>query len=150
VSAAILTRWPAVVDVRIAARDLGPDGRPSDDALGRWFAAAQTAFLQRCPTLRAQLSRRGRALSVGGLRVTTRRSVRIGQTVRIAIAATELRSTSFEMALRVRALGEDGGPVADGRCSIGWTERADGRPAPIPDEITSELIELAATATEYC
>jgi acyl-CoA thioesterase FadM len=149
-TSAILTRWPVVLEVAVLADDVGTDGRPRNDALVRWFALAWEEYLQRCPRLRDQLSRGGKRLSVGALRVSSVRAVQVAETLRIAIATTELWPTAFEIAYRVRVLSRDAGPVANGRCSVSFVSVADGSPAAVPDDVRSELIGLESTAFEYC
>jgi acyl-CoA thioesterase FadM len=146
----VLTRWPIALEIPVAAEDLRPAGCPSRDALTRWFGLAAEAYTQRCPSLRDRLSDRGTALSVGALRVRSLRAVHVAETLRIAIATTELRPTSIEVALRVRVLGRDAGPVANCRCSLRFVSEGDGTPVVVPDVVRSELIRLEATASEYC
>jgi hypothetical protein len=66
-----------------------------------------------------------------------------------ALVATELRASSFEMAFRIRALGCDGGRLADGRYSVALPEVATGSPLALPDQIRRELLAVEADASDY-
>jgi acyl-CoA thioesterase FadM len=146
----ILTRWPVVHEVRVGPDDLGPDGSPNQVALGRWQAAVWDAYLDRCPTVR-QATRDDRSrLVVKPLRLGPCRPMEPGVRALVATAMTELRTSSFEMAFRIRALGSDGGPVADGRYSVTLVEVATGNPLVLPDQIRRELLAVEADASDYC
>jgi acyl-CoA thioesterase FadM len=73
-----------------------------------------------------------------------------GVSALVATAMTELRTSSFEMAFRIRVLGFDGGPVADGRYSVALVEVATGNPLVVPDQIRRELLAVEAEASDHC
>ena len=146
----ILTRWPIVHEVRVGPDDLGPDGIPNQGTLGRWRAAAWDAYLYRCPIVR-RATRDGRSrLVVTPLRLGLCRTMEPGVRALVATAMTELRTSSFEMAFRLRALGSDDGPVADGRYSVALLEVATGHPLALADQVRRELLAVEADASEYC
>lgn len=149
-STVVLTRWPASVEILVLAEDVDEHDYPTEGALDRWFATAWDAYLQRCRTLREVLGNGRRRLSLGPLRLSSRRSVRPGDSVLVAIGATELRPSAFVVAFRVRILGSDAAPVLDGRRSVGILDTWSGSSIPIPEEIQSEVIALAGAASEYC
>jgi acyl-CoA thioesterase FadM len=146
----VLTRWPIVHEVRVGPGELGRDGSPNPGALGRWRAAVWDAYLDRCPNVR-RATRAGRSrLIVSPLRLGLCRPVEPGITALVATAMTELRTSSFEMAFRIRALGSDGGPVADGRFSVALREVATGNPLTMPERMRRELLAVEADASDYC
>lgn len=149
-SVAVLTRWPVSVEILVLADDVDEHHYPTDDALGRWFAIAWDAYLRRGHTLRDVLCDDRTRLSFGSLRLSSRRAVRPGDSVLIAIGATELRPSAFVVAFRVRILRSDAAPILDGRRSVGLRDTASGSSVPVADEIQTELIALADTASEYC
>jgi acyl-CoA thioesterase FadM len=149
-STAVLTRWPVRVEFLVLADDVDEHDCPTDHALDRWFATAWSACLQRCQTLRDVLSDRGTRLALGSLRLSSRRSVRPGDRVWMAVGATELRPSAFDLAIRVRVLGSDAAPILEGHRSVGLVDTASGSSLPIPVQIQKELMALADTASEYC
>jgi acyl-CoA thioesterase FadM len=149
-SAAVLTRWPVSKETLVLGRDVDQQGCPTDDALGRWFAMTWDAYLQRCPTLRDLVSNGRIELPMGSLQLSSRRSVRPGDSVLVAIGATELRPSAFDLAFRVRVLGSDAAPILDGHRSVSLLDTASGSSIPVPVEVRSELITLAGIASEYC
>ena len=149
-STAVLTRWPISVEILVLADDVDEHDHPTDDALGRWFATAWDAYLHRCQTLRDMLGNCRTRLSLGPLRLSSRRSVRPGDSVLIILGATELRPSAFVLAFRARILGSDAAPILDGHRSVSLLDTASGSSIPVPVEIQNELITLAGTASEYC
>jgi len=149
-STAVLTRWPISVEILVLAEDVDEHDYPTDDALGRWFATAWEAYLQRCQMLRDVLSSCRTRVALGSVRLSSRRGVRPGERVLIALGATELRPSSFVLAFRVRILGSDAAPILDGHRSVSLLDTASSSSIPVPIEIQSELIMLADTASEYC
>jgi acyl-CoA thioesterase FadM len=147
---AVLTRWPISVEILVLAGDVDEHGHPTDDALDRWFATAWDAYLHRCQTLRDMLGSCRTRLSLGPLRLSSRRSVRPDDSVLVVLGATELRPSAFVLAFRVRILGSDGAPILDGHRSVSLLDTASGSSIPVPTEVQSELIMLAGTASEYC
>lgn len=146
----MLTRWPVSVEILVLADDVNEHDYPTEDALGRWFATAWDAYLQLGQTLRDVLGNGRLRLSLGPLGLSSRRSVRPGDSVLVAIGATELRPSAFVVAFRVRILGSDAAPILDGRRSVGLLDTLSGSSIPVPEEIERELIALAGNASEYC
>jgi len=149
-TSAILTRWPVTREIGVAAGDVGEDGCARREALERWFGLVWEDYLRRCPKLGDLLGLGATRLSMGALRMSSRLAVQEGETLRAAIATTELWPTAFEIALRVRALTREAGPVANGRRSVSLVCVSDGSRAVIPCDTRTELIGLESNAIEYC
>jgi acyl-CoA thioesterase FadM len=150
VSTVVLTRWPVSAEILVLADDVDEHDHPTEDALGRWFGKAWAAYLHRCQTLTDVLSDGRTRLSLGSLRSGSRRGVRPGDTILVAIGVTELRPSALDVAFRVRILGSDAAPILDGHRSVGLIDAGTGSHLPIPDQIQDELIALAGAASEYC
>jgi acyl-CoA thioesterase FadM len=134
----------------VGPNQLGPDGSPHHGALGRWRALVWNAYLDRCPSLHRETCEGRSRLVVTPLRLGLCRTMEPGIRALIGTAMTELRTSSFKMAFRIRALGSDGGPVADGRFSVALLEVATGNPLTLPDQIRRELLAVEADASDYC
>lgn len=145
----ILGRWGAVLETAVSPADLRPDGRPTDETLQRWFDEARRTYVERCLAL-SETIRDGRIdLVTSAFRNGPPAPLRPGAAVRIGVSATELRPSSFDMALRIRILG-DGSVVADGRCTIALADASTGALLPVPAQVRRDLIALEQGASDFC
>jgi acyl-CoA thioesterase FadM len=132
----MVSRWPVVVSLPVAAPDCDQDGRLTDASVERLFAHARAAYFARCATVdatRLQLQRssvqRGRA-AVGDEGVT------------VSVTVAELFSDRFTMTARLRPVGPADG---DGVAATAWCSLSpDGRE--VPAAMRDEFIALAHSA----
>lgn len=146
----IITRWPVVRETAVVPEDLGLESRPNDAALQRWFDGALGAYLERCASLRA-------SLESGAMRLVTSRPsfdrlapLSPGDTVLVAVSVTELRSSSFDVAMRIRHAAEGGSGAMNGRCRVALVDIATGTAVVFPGAMRAELMAVEAGASDYC
>jgi acyl-CoA thioesterase FadM len=150
VSAGILTRWAVVREGTVHASEVRRDGRPTDEAVRRWFADAREFYLDRCRKL-GEESRAGRVrLSETAVDVPPGPPLIAGETLLVAVSVTELRPSSFDMAFRVRGLSAGGSVVATGRCTVELVDEDGHRPALISPSVRQDILAMEAAATDYC
>jgi hypothetical protein len=138
----IASRW-AVSDEHVV------DGVITDTNVAEWVDAACRAYLDRCPRLQA-MSR------ASGARVVCRAgdlppAAALGRPSSVLVTATapEFRPSSFTIAVRLRALGdEDAGPL-NVRCEVRVEDPATGEARPLGNEIRDELIAVEQAARFY-
>lgn len=137
----VLTTWGVVVEVE------------SDDWVdaARIFAAAREAYLARCHRLAAFLADAGEALRVVGERVDEiAPGVATAGPLLAGASVIEVRPSSFDMAVRIRATGDDAGRPANGRCTLSIVRTATGETLPVPREVRDELVAIQLAARELC
>ena len=148
--AGFLTRWAVVVETEASPSDIGADGCPRQEAVQRWFAAARTAYLDRCLSLSEEI-RNGRVrVRIAALRVVLTGRIEQRQTILVAVSVTELRDTSFDMALRIRSLGDRGSIVANGSCTLVLAEPRRGTVMTLPADVCRDVLALQSNASDYC
>jgi acyl-CoA thioesterase FadM len=148
--AGFLARWAVVVETEASPSDIDPDGCPRQEAVHRWFAEARAAYLDRCLHLSEEV-RRGRVrVRVDALRMVPTGGIEPSQTILVAVTVTELRDTSFDMALRVRSLGDRGSVVANGSCTLVLEGPKRGAALTLPDAVCRDLLTLESGASDYC
>jgi acyl-CoA thioesterase FadM len=141
----MLTTWGVALDLEATALDAGDPVATAQAA----FAAGRAAYLARCPVLAETL--RGEAAD---LRVTTERidplPLPSDGTVRVAVSVTEVRSTSFEFATRIRVVATDhpDDPI-DGRCTVVIERRATGERLEVPRAVRDEFVAIQLAAREF-
>jgi acyl-CoA thioesterase FadM len=130
-SGGMLSRWPVVVALPVLADECDEEGLLTEAAIERLFAAARSAYFQRCASvdesvveLRASTVRRGD--SAPGDRVT------------ISVNVVEVYPETFTMDARVRPADRDG-IAATGRCSLSPGGQ-------VSDAMRDEFIALAQGA----
>jgi acyl-CoA thioesterase FadM len=145
-----LARWAVVVEMEASSNDIDAAGRPRHETVERWFEGARRSYLDRCLALREEV-RSGRAdVRVDDLRIACTGPIESGQPVLVAVTVTELRPTSFDMALRVRGLGGPGTIVASGRCTFVLAEPGSDAALTLPDGVRHEVLALESDASDYC
>jgi hypothetical protein len=70
--------------------------------------------------------------------------------LKIGASVIEVRSSSFEMAIRVRRLGDDPAPPANGRCTLMVRRRSTGERIPVPREVRDEFVAIQLSAQQIC
>lgn len=149
-SGEILTRWAVAWETAVSADAIGADGRLSAPVLRRLFADGRRAYFERCPSLREELHGDRIRLQEEALRVDPTEPLGSVRSVLVAVSVTELRPTSFDMALRVRSLGDDGSLVANGRCTLVFMDATAGTPVRMTEAVRRDIIAVEAGASSYC
>jgi len=145
----ILTTWGVVLDL---AEDAA---HPSSDALSlrrqgaAWFEAARRSYFDRCPRLASLLREQGARLAVSAEQIDNLGAGPYPGGVTVAVSVTEIRASSFDMALRIRTARDDDAPPASGGCTVALVRDADGTVIPVPREIRDELIALQLGASAW-
>jgi hypothetical protein len=111
-SSDIVSRWPVRITLPIQDADLDVDGRMTDAAVERCFAAARAVYFGDCSTINLE------QLQMRGCAVVTGTSVRGNDTVTISVNVVEVFPDRFTMAARLRPADREG-VAADARCSLG-------------------------------
>ena len=129
--------------------DLDPPGVVSEEAIERWLEDARLAYIARCralvkaagaPTveLRFRSERRLNAALLGRPAHVT-----------VSASATEVRDSSFTLAVRIRAVGEQDAGLA-GSATVVWLEDVStGKPRSLGKDVRDELLELERAAKHF-
>jgi acyl-CoA thioesterase FadM len=139
----VLTTWGVVLDVEDE-----DEGEPAVDeaALHRraaaWFETGRRAYFDRCPRLHAVLDEEDAVLAISGERIDPLLPTPRGGGVRIAVSVTEVRPSSFDMALRIRRSTSAETSPANGRCTVTIERRATGEPILVPRDVRDEMIAI--------
>jgi acyl-CoA thioesterase FadM len=131
---AISTKWPVLLQLPIAATDVGADGRLTNSAITLAFDAACAAYLDECTTLDRT------TIEVVDVTIAPGAPVAVDEPVTIATGAVEIYAERFTIAARIRSVGEQA--AADVRASVLVVSG-------VTDEIRDELIALAHAARYY-
>jgi hypothetical protein len=130
----VLSRWPVLLFLPVGADEVGGDGRLTEAACERLFAAGRAEYFALCSTIDAAdvevvtTSAAQRGVAVGGDEVS------------VSVSVTELFPDRFEMAARIRpSAGE--GVAADLRCTVSAGE--------VTPAIRDDLIAVAHAAAHW-
>jgi hypothetical protein len=129
----LLSRWPVLLVLPVSADDVDDDGRLTDAACSRLFAAGRAAYLE-LP----------RTFAPADVRIVEtsppRKAAPVGHAaeVSIAVSVTELFPDSFVMAARIRPVEGDA-VLADLRCTATAGE--------VTDRVRDDLIAIAQSAS---
>jgi hypothetical protein len=131
----IVTRWPVLVSLPVAAEDRDADGRLTVACVERFFADARRVYVGACRTLD------GRELTVSDVAVALGpAAVEVGE-ASVSVSVVEVFDDRFTMHARVRPAEGDG---------IAAEARADVLPGGVVTrELRDELIAHAHGARHY-
>ena len=138
----MLTTWGVLLDLGVIVGE-GPDATAR-----RAFAAGRDAYLARCPVLAGVLQRETATLVVTTERIDPIEVPPGADGLEVAVSVVEIRPSSFEKAVRIRAARGDRTP-ADGRCTVAIERVATGERLPIPTEVRDEFIAIQLAARDY-
>jgi acyl-CoA thioesterase FadM len=144
-----MTKWAVLREHQVTADDLGTDGTVSDQAVGRWVDGACSAYLDGCALLRRARDRDG--LDVRHRPATLPRGASLGQPTSLVVtaSATEIRPSSFTVAVRLRPAGGDREVAVNASCVVRLEDRATGAAQPIGTDLRDELIAIEHAARHY-
>ena len=145
-----LARWAVVVETEASPSDIGADGRPLQETVLRWFEEARQVYLEGCPALREEIRCHHVRLLVDDVRIVPTGPIEPRQTILIAVTVTELRRSSFDMALRLRSLGDTGMIVAGGSCVLVIVDPKCHTPLTLSDGVRHDVLALESEASDYC
>lgn len=140
----LLTTWGVVLE---------PDGTGDRDLLepaSRWFAEGRAAYFQRCPGLAGFLRAAQAELRLTAERIGHMDPASCAGGLKVGVSVVEVRSSSFDVAVRIRPVGDDAARPTNGRCTIVIQRRATGERLPIPREVRDEFIAIQLAARELC
>jgi acyl-CoA thioesterase FadM len=147
--AGIVSKWVVLRDHVIDADDVDDDGHLLDEILARWVDEACAAYLDRCRVLGEMRDRDGLALRsrVGALPP----GARLGRPTSVAVSAgaREVRRTSFTIAVRLRAAGDETDVVANVACVVSLEDTISGEARELGDVVRDELIALEQAASHF-
>jgi len=149
VPAEIVTTWGVVLDLAEDTAHPSPDAMSLPRQAASWFEAARRSYVDRCPRLASLLREQGARLAVSAEQISDLGAGPYRGGVTVAISVTEIRASSFDMALRIRSARDDGARPASGRCTVALVRDADGAVIPIPREIRDEFIALQLGASAW-
>jgi acyl-CoA thioesterase FadM len=140
------SRWVVRSEQPVGSDDLDADGVISAGAVQRWATAASRDYLDRCAALQAMIG--ARRLDVRIQVAAVADAARLGrvESVIVSAGATELRSTDFTIAVRVRATSDDAVGV---ECRVAVADPATGDATPLSDDVRDELIALEHGAAQF-
>ncbi len=143
--AEVLTTWGVVLEID------GDGGRASPiERASAWFETAREEYFERCPRLAALLRAESAVLMVSAEQVEALPGGDGRSPIRLAASVTEVRPSSFDMALRIRPTTDDDVAPANGRCTVTIVRAATAKPIPIPPEVRDEFIAIQLAARDYC
>ena len=73
-----------------------------------------------------------------------------GVAVRVGVSVVEVRPSSFDLAIRIRPLGDGVGPPSHGRCTIVIVRCHTGERVPITRDARDEFIARQVAARDLC
>ncbi|MGZ6557485.1 MAG: hypothetical protein ACXVEY_11655 [Actinomycetota bacterium] len=150
VARTVLTRWAIAWETRLSPRDIASDARLTHGTLVRLAAYARRKYLQDCPSLQREIREGLLRLRTTGVRgAGSHGNFVAGEVVGVAASITELRPSSFELALRISGLSRGDPPVANVRCSVSLTDPTTGTARIISDAIRQEIIAREREASLY-
>jgi acyl-CoA thioesterase FadM len=139
----LLSTWGVVLE-RPAGR-AGPAGDPA-----AWFADGRSAYFERCPVPSDCLEREGCTLQVTVERLGPMPGGLEAAAAMIGVSVVEVRPSSFEMAVRIRALGTDDMRPVNGRCTVTIVRRRTGERIRIPSQVREEFVATQLAARDFC
>jgi acyl-CoA thioesterase FadM len=145
-AADVLTTWGVVLHVEVDGVASGERPEPA----ARWFAEARRAYFERCPRLEAFLHAEEAELRLTAEQVGQAAGPSCAGSLRIGVSVIEVRPSSFDMAVRVRTVGDEAGRLVDGRCTFVVERCATAERIPIPREVRDEFSALQLAARELC
>ena len=143
----IVSRWPVLLSVPLAAGDCGADGRLTDAAVARLFALARDAYFEQCPSVDPAALELLGASQVVGVALDPAALELLGASHVVGVAldpdsaptisvnVTEVYPDSFRMTAHIRPEAGEG-IAADAACVL-------APPAGVPDAMRDEFIALA-------
>ena len=140
----VLTTWGVVLDLD------RPGGREEDASAADWFAAGRRAYLDRCPRLASFLRVEDAELRPAAEQVDVVDATRGAGAIRLGVSVVEVRPSSFTMAVRIRAAGQDALRPANGRCTLVIQRRMTGERVPIPRDVRDEFVAIQLAARDLC
>ena len=146
---AMVRKWPVLQEHQVTADDLDDGGVVRDDSVARWVDAAHAAYLERCAALQREVERSGVRARARIAHQPPGASLGRATSVVVSAGATEIRPSSFAIAVRLRPLGGDRDVAVNAACLVHLEDPATGQPYEIGDEIRDELIAMEHAATHF-
>jgi acyl-CoA thioesterase FadM len=145
----IVSRWVVLREHAVGADDVDADGNVLDEVLARWVDEACAVYLDRCRPLDEMRERDGLVLRsrVNALPP----GARLGRpsAVSVSAGAREVRSSSFTIAVRLRAAGGATDVAVNVACVVSLENPATGEARELGDDIRDELIAIEHAAEHY-
>jgi methionine aminopeptidase len=132
-SSAMVSKWPVLLFLPVGSEDREADGRLTEEACGRLFAAGRAEYFAACATID------GDAVTVVEA-PASRRTAPVGDEVSISVNVAELFPDRFTMTARIRP-SEGDGIAADAVCTVSAGE--------LTVEVRDELIAMAHAAPHW-
>ena len=140
----VLTTWGIVLD-----HDPGTGGEDGTSAASL-FAEGRRAYFDRCPRLASFLRAEDAQLRPAAEHVDVIDAAQWAGGITVGVSVVEVRPSSFTMAVRIRATGEDAVRPANGRCTLVVERRMTGERVPIPREVRDEFVAIQLGARGLC
>lgn len=139
----IMSKWVVLQEHPLAG------GAVSDETVQRWVAAARQAYLDQCQMLHE--TARAAGLVVRHRDATLPPGGSLGYPAQVVVTATasEVRPSSFTIAVRLRPIGGDREMPANASCVIRLEEPATGAARELGTPVRDELIALEHSAQHY-
>ena len=140
------SRW-----VVLRTHDVGPDdldaaGLLHADVVDGWLADARAAYLEKCTAFCDLRERSGAELQARIDPAPDPRRFGTPTGVVVGAGATEIYSTAFRMALRLRPVDGDGDDAINVKCEVSLVDLATGEALELGNDIRDELIALEHAA----
>jgi methionine aminopeptidase len=132
-SSAMVSKWPVLLFLPVASGDRDEEGRLTEAACERMFAAGRAEYFAECRTID------GDAVEIVGA-PAPRRTAPVGDEVSISVNVAELFPDRFTMTARIRPAAGDG-IAADAVCTVSAGE--------VTVAVRDELIAMAHAAPHW-
>jgi acyl-CoA thioesterase FadM len=142
----ISTKWPVQQEHAVQDGDVDDTGAVRDECIGRWVAAAVSAYVDGCPRLQELAAEDTSELTQTPVVAPAGAAIGRPASVYVTAGATELHPTSFTVAVRIRPMNGDHDEPANATCVVRVNDMETGEARPLDDDIRDELIAIQHAA----
>ena len=141
------SRWVVFREFAVGPDDFDSDGVVRAATVERWMDETRAAYLERCVVLRELQERSGLELRARVHQAPA--PERFGQPTELIVGAgaTEIRPTSFTIALRLRPTGGDVDAAVNAAYEVSLEDPQTGEARELGTDIRDELIALEHAAS---
>lgn len=145
-SSGFAARWPVKQVYPVTAADLDAGGVVRDEAVERWAASTCAVYLDRCTVLQVRREREGLHLRQRTDKLPPGELLGRPESVVVTASVTEVRPSSFTVAMRLCPRGGDQDNAVHASCLVRLEDATTGLVSHLGDEIRDELIAIERSA----
>ena len=144
----IVSKWVVVHRHKVGTDDLDAGGEVRDDVVARWVDEACAEYLALCHVLAGAAKPEGLVVRSRVGRLPPGSQLGRPATVDVSASAREVRPSSFTIAVRLRAGGEND-VLMNASCVVSIEDPDTGAARELGDEVRDELIALEHAAAHF-